>query len=129
MPNRTKTRYDSSKFHLAGQRVVELPSGEIARWQLGKYPYGTEIQPGSKGRRRIVCDKSASNSMGAVRPDRPIMTGGSFFKNVLPGKHTLHAKGAAVNRFREATSVIVANASAEPIPVVIRLEQGSKRRI
>ena len=44
------------------------------------------------------------------------------FKDVAPGKHKLHAKGTALNRFREATTEIVAAASGEPVPAVIRLE-------
>ena len=44
------------------------------------------------------------------------------FKDVPPGKHTLNAKGAALNRFREGSAEIVTAASAEPASVVIRLE-------
>jgi hypothetical protein len=44
------------------------------------------------------------------------------FKDVSPGKHTLHAKGAALNRFREGSAEIVTAAAADPASVVIRLE-------
>jgi hypothetical protein len=44
------------------------------------------------------------------------------FKDVPPGKHTLHAKGAALNRFREGSAEIVTAASAETVSVVIRLD-------
>jgi hypothetical protein len=44
------------------------------------------------------------------------------FKDVPPGKHTLHAKGAALNRFREGSAAIVTTASLQPASVVIRLE-------
>jgi hypothetical protein len=49
-------------------------------------------------------------------------SGRFVFKDVPPGKHTLHAKGAALNRFREGSADIVITAAAEPASVVIRLE-------